>query len=94
MQNNGFERSDTAPPECPPDMPLGPSLSQIIRKASNDKARENPIDLTGDDEPVGQTTATVADKPRPDIQSKHICDSGCCLPFDTLHRLVTSHASL
>ncbi len=59
------------PVEARTDKPLGLTLSEIIRKARNEKAREEPIDLTGDDEPelVAQPTNTSADDPQPCAQS-------------------------
>ena len=41
-------RNDTPPADDPPSAPLGPTLSQIIRSATNENARRNVIDLTSD----------------------------------------------
>ncbi len=59
------------PVEARTDKPLGLTLSEIIRKARNEKAREDPIDLTGDDESesVAQPTDTSADDPQLRAQS-------------------------
>ncbi|KAM5531648.1 hypothetical protein V8D89_014700 [Ganoderma adspersum] len=59
-------RSDTPPADDPPSAPLGPTLSQIIRNASNVNARRNVIDLTfdkSDDDRGVVSPLEPADKP-------------------------------
>ena len=86
-------RNDTPPADDPPSAPLGPTLSQIIRSATNENARRNVIDLTSDksdDDRGAVSPLELADKPATSSRTDGppLASSGQCLSVCVLKILI------